>query len=42
MTHPNEIRITESNRDKIMAEAQALGEAYVAALQEQMQRQTGK
>lgn len=40
--HPNEIKITDENRDALMAEAEALGKAYVFALKEQMKRQAGK
>jgi hypothetical protein len=40
--HPNEIKITDANRDTFMAEAEALGKAYVFALKEQIKRQSGK
>lgn len=42
MIHPNEVRITNENRDAFMAEAEALGKAYVFALKDQMKRQAGK
>jgi len=42
MIHPNEVRITNENRDAFMAEAEALGKAYVFALKEQIVRQLGK
>lgn len=40
--HPNEIKITDENRDAFMAEAEALGKSYVLALKEQIKRQSGK
>jgi hypothetical protein len=40
--HPNEIRITQDNRDILMEEAERMGKAYVAALKEQIERQSGK
>ena len=40
--HPNEIRITQDNRDRLMEEAERMGKPYVAALNEQIERQDGK
>ena len=40
--HPNEIRITQDNRDRLMEEAERMGKPYVAALKEQIERQGGK
>ena len=40
--HPNEIRITQDNRDSLMEEAERMGKAYVSALKEQIERQSGK
>lgn len=40
--HPNEIRITQDNRDRLMQEAETLGPAFIAALKEQIERQSGK
>jgi len=42
MSHPNEIKITDENRDALMAGAEVLGKAHVLALKEQMKRQAGK
>lgn len=42
IVHPNEIKITDENRDILMAEAEALGKSYVLALKEQIKRQAGK
>lgn len=42
MLHPNEIKITDENRDVLMAEAEQLGREYILALKEQIQRQTTK
>ncbi len=39
MIHPNEIRITNDNRESLAALANALGSAYVEALKEQERRQ---
>lgn len=39
MRHPNEIVITPANREILLAEAEQLGKAYVAALKEQEVRQ---
>lgn len=40
--HPNEIRITQDNRNSLMEEAEILGPAFIAALKEQIERQDGK
>ena len=40
--HPNEIRITQENRNRLMEEAETLGPAFIAALKEQIERQSGK
>jgi hypothetical protein len=40
--HPNEIRITDKNLEQLMEEATKLGERYVAALQEQIERQNAR
>jgi len=40
--HPNEIRITKDNQETLMEEAERMGKIYVAALQEQIERQSGK
>lgn len=40
--HGNEIRITQDNRDRLIEEAERRGPAYVAALKEQIERQSGK
>jgi len=40
--HPNEIRITQDIRDRLMEEAEQKGPAFVAALKEQIERQSGK
>jgi hypothetical protein len=42
MSHPNEIKITDDNRDALMTDAEVLGKAHVLALKEQMKRQAGK
>lgn len=42
MSHLNEIKITDENRDTLMAEAEALGKAHVLALKDQMKRQAEK
>jgi hypothetical protein len=42
MVHPNEVRVTESNRDMLFALAESLGDKYVQALKEQIARQEGK
>ena len=40
--HGNEIRITQDNREGLIQEAEKLGDRYVAALKEQIERQSGK
>jgi hypothetical protein len=40
--HPNEIKINQDNLQIFMYEAEKLGPAYIAALNEQIQRQTEK
>jgi len=40
--HPNEIRITKDNQEILMEEAERMGPQYVAVLQEQIERQSGK
>ena len=40
--HPNEIKIDRDNLQIIMHEAEKLGERYVTALNEQIQRQNEK
>ena len=40
--HGNEIRITKDNQDRLIQEAEQLGPQYVAALKEQIERQSGK
>ena len=40
--HPNEIKITEKNREQLMEEAMKLGERHVEALKEQIERQNAK
>lgn len=37
--HNNEIKITDTNRDELMALAEAMGKRHVEALKEQMKRQ---
>jgi hypothetical protein len=39
MMHPNEIRITNENRETLENLATSLGPAYTAALNEQIRRQ---
>lgn len=39
MIHPNEVKITNDNKDVFMQEAQSLGPNHVLALREQMLRQ---
>lgn len=38
--HPNEIKITDANRNILMGIAKSLGDRYVEALEEQIKRQT--
>ena len=40
--HLNEIRITQDNRGRLMEEAERMGKGHVAALKEQIERQSGK
>jgi len=40
--HPNEILITDENRDQFFQETEALGKEYVWALKEQERRQNEK
>lgn len=40
--HPNEIRITQDNRNNLMEEAERMGKDYVTALKEQIERQNEK
>ncbi len=40
--NPNEIRITKDNMERLMQEAETMGPAHVAALKEQIERQSGK
>jgi len=40
--HPNEIRITKDNQERFIEEAQKLGQQYVVALMEQIERQGEK
>lgn len=40
--HTNEIKITETNRDELMALAESLGTRHVEALKEQIKRQSEK
>jgi hypothetical protein len=40
--HPNEIRITKDNQERLIEEAQKLGQQYVVALMEQIERQGEK
>jgi len=40
--HPNEIRITKENQERLIEEAQKLGQQYVVALMEQIERQGEK
>jgi len=40
--HTNEIKITPENWNTLVIEAEKLGERYVAALNEQIQRQNEK
>ena len=42
ISHPSEIKITDENRDTLMAEAEVLGKAHVLALKEQIKRQSEK
>ena len=37
--HPNEIRITKDNQERLIEEAQKLGQNHVVALMEQLERQ---
>jgi hypothetical protein len=41
-THPNEIIITQENTDEMYELASSLGKGHVAALKEQVQRQSEK
>ena len=40
--HGNEIKINQDNRETLIQEAEILGPAYVAALNEQIERQNEK
>jgi hypothetical protein len=40
--HPNEIKINQDNLQIFMYEAEKLGERYIAALNEQIERQSTK
>ena len=40
--HPNEIRITKDNQERLIQEAEQLGQKYVVALIEQIERQGEK
>ena len=40
--HPNEIKINQDNLQIVMHEAEKLGERYIAALNEQIERQSTK
>jgi predicted DNA-binding protein len=40
--HPNEIRITKENQERLIEEAQKLGQQHVTALMEQIERQGEK
>jgi hypothetical protein len=40
--HPNEIKLTDVNFDALLEEAMLLGSLHVAALKEQLRRQTDK
>lgn len=42
MQHPNEIKITEQNREHLFQLAESLGKEYVWALKEQERRQNEK
>ena len=40
--HPNEIRINKENQERLIEEAQKLGQSHIVALMEQIERQGEK
>lgn len=40
MRHPNEVTLTQQNKEELMQHAESLGPGHVKALKEQMDRQS--